>query len=285
MSERSTSVESGGAPERSLRISSMPTLRQQIVDRIREAIETRQFPPGSRLIERDLCERMGVSRTSIREALRELEAAGLITTQPNKGPIVSIVTADMAKAIYEVRTVLEGLAARLFARHASTAQIAALKETVDRLADVYDDYTPLEFLKVKSEFYRVLLEGAGNPVVSDMLNAIHTRVSQLRATSLSNPSRARESLAEIREFVAALEARNEEAAWHTCVRHIQNASNAALKILESANKHKAETRTASAAKSPMHFPPKTKPPKTKPPRERGAGHRALRKRQRPSTRS
>lgn len=234
--------------QRSLHVSPLPTLRQQVVERIREAIETGQFPPGARLIERDLCERMGVSRTSIREALRDLEAAGLIVTQPNKGPIVPIVTPEMAKAIYQVRTVLEGLAARLFARHATAGQIAALKDSVDRLAAVYENYTASGFLSVKAEFYRILLEGAGNPVAAEMLQAIHTRVSQLRATSLANPSRAQASLAEIREFVAALAARNEEAAWHLCTHHIQNASDAALRMLEASSKGDPEAQSPPAQK-------------------------------------
>ena len=218
-------------PRGSLRLTSSPTLRQQIVERLTEAIVIGQFPPGSRLVDRDLCERLGVSRTSIREALRELEASGLITTQPHKGPIVSIVTLEMARSIYEVRAVLEGLAARLFARRASTQQIVAIKKSVEDLAQVYANYTPESFLRVKSEFYRILLEGSGNLVAADMLRTIHTRVSQLRATSLSDPARAEQSIAEIREFVAALEARNEEAAWHTCTRHVENAAKAALLVL------------------------------------------------------
>lgn len=223
--------DGGDEAQRSLRVASSPTLRQQIVERLTEAIELGQLPPGSRLIDRDLCERMGVSRTSIREALRELEASGLITTQPHKGPIVSIVTLDMARSIYEIRAVLEGLAARLFARRATTQQIVAIKKSVEELAEVYANYTPQSFLRVKSAFYRILLDGSGNPVVADMLRMIHTRVSQLRATSLSNPSRAAQSIAEIREFVSALEARNEEAAWHTCIRHVENAAEAALIVL------------------------------------------------------
>ena len=253
MTQRSEGAFEGAATdslaeEQSLRVSSSPTLRQRVVDRMREAIETGQFAPGARLIERDLCERLGVSRTSVREALRELEAAGLITTQPNKGPIVSVVTLEMARSIYEVRSVLEGLAARLFARRASAAQIAALRESVEKLAEVYDNYTAAGFLKAKSEFYRILLEGADNPIAADMLRAIHTRVSQLRATSLSNPTRAQASLAEIREFVNALAARNEEAAWHLCVHHVQNASDAALKMLEAVAKHEAAAPAPSAAK-------------------------------------
>jgi DNA-binding GntR family transcriptional regulator len=216
-----------------LRVAAAPTLRQRIVDRLREAIETGELPPGSRLIERDLCARMGVSRTSIREALRELEAANLITSQINKGPVVTVVTPEMARSIYEVRMVLEGLAARLFTRRASAAEIETLKASVEDLARVYENYTAPAFLKAKAEFYRILLAGARNPVAADMLRAIHTRVSQLRATSLADPTRARESMQEIRDFVAALAARNEEAAWHLCVHHIQNASIAALRMLEA----------------------------------------------------
>lgn len=225
---------SDASDNQTLRVPAVPTLRQLVVDRLRDAIETGQLRPGSRLIERDLCERLGVSRTSVREAMRELEAAGLVSTQANRGPIVAVVTSEMAKSIYQVRMVLEGLAARLFARHATVEQIEQLRASVDVLEAVYDDFTAAGFLKAKSEFYRILLEGAGNPVAADMLRAIHTRVSQLRATSLSDPSRAKASLAEIREFVKALAMRNEEAAWNLCVHHIQNAADAALKMLEAA---------------------------------------------------
>src|ERR1700761_8226731 len=131
-------VAADGAQQASLRVATPPTLRHQIVERLKEAIELGQFAPGARLIDRELCERMGVSRTSIREALRELEAAGLITTLPNKGSIVSVVSPEMARSIYEVRAVLEGLAARLFARRASLQQIADLKQAVDDLASLYE---------------------------------------------------------------------------------------------------------------------------------------------------
>jgi DNA-binding GntR family transcriptional regulator len=215
----------------SLRVATPPTLRHQIVERLKEAIELGQFPPGARLIDRELCERMGVSRTSIREALRELEAAGLITTLPNKGSIVSVVTPEMARSIYEVRAVLEGLAARLFARRASSDQIVDLKKAVDELESMYATYTPQGLLRAKTEFYRVLLDGSGNSIVADMLRIIHTRVWQLRAMSHSNPARAEQSIAEIRELVAALESRNDEAAWYKCVRHVENAAEAALAVL------------------------------------------------------
>jgi len=242
--------EAASPQQASLHVAAPPTLRHQIVERLKEAIELGQFPPGARLIDRELCERMGVSRTSIREALRELEAAGLITTLPNKGSIVSVVTPEMARSIYEIRAVLEGLAARLFARRASVDQIAALKKVVDELALVYTNYTPQSMMRAKAEFYSILLEGSGNPIVADMLRIIHTRVSQLRATSHSNPSRAKQSIAEIREIVAALESRDAEAAWHKCVRHIENAAEAALSVLGTPPPSKSRPGKTAAKRKP-----------------------------------
>jgi DNA-binding GntR family transcriptional regulator len=155
----------------------------------------------------------------------------------------------MARSIYEVRAVLEGLAARLFARRASLQQIANIKKAVDDLAALYENYTPRAMVRAKAEFYGILLEGAGNPIVADMLRIIHTRVSQLRATSHTNAARAEQSIAEIREIVAALEARNDQAAWHTCVRHIDNAADAALGVLVSHQPLKAPRKAKAKQKT------------------------------------
>ena len=97
------------------------TLREKTVERLREALLNQFFAPGDRLIERELCELTGVSRTSVREALRLLESEGLIETIPNRGPIVASLSAEDAQYIYEVREALEGLAGRLFAERASDA--------------------------------------------------------------------------------------------------------------------------------------------------------------------
>lgn len=221
-------------PQMSMRVESLPGLREQVVERLRMAIATGRFEPGARLIERELCEMMGVSRTSLREALRELQADGLITSQPNKGLSVSVVTREDAESIYEVRAVLEGLAARLFARNASEQQLDALRRSVDRLAEVYANFTADEFITAKSAFYDILLEGAGNEIAADMLRRIHTRVSQLRVVSLSSAERAQKSIAELREFLDAFEARDEERAQALCVKHVENAAEAALKNLRAA---------------------------------------------------
>ncbi len=215
----------------SMRVQTLPGLREQVAERLRMAIATGKFPAGARLIERELCEMMGVSRTSLREALRELQADGLITLQPNKGLSVSTITEETARSIYEVRAMLEGLAARLFARNATPHQMKELRRSVDRLAEVYDNFSSEAFIAAKTHFYDVLLEGAGNAVAADMLRRIHTRVSQLRVVSLSSAERAQQSIRELREFLDALEKRDEEQAWKVCVAHVEAAANAALKTI------------------------------------------------------
>lgn len=211
-----------------LRVETLPGLREQVTERLRMAIVTGHFKPGERLIERELCDMMGVSRTSLREALRELQADGLITLKPNKGMSVSVLTQETARSIYEVRQMLEGLAARLFARNATDEQMKALRASVEELAEVYENFSAEAFIDVKGRFYDILLEGAGNEVAADMLRRIHTRASQLRVVSLSSAERAQKSIRELRAFCDALEARDEDLAWELCLDHVQNAAHAAL---------------------------------------------------------
>ena len=98
----------------SLRVERAPApIRSRVLDNLRQAILERKLAPGQRLIERELVELTGVSRTSIREALRELAAEGLVTTIPNKGTVVATVTAEEARQLYQVRSALEGLAGAL----------------------------------------------------------------------------------------------------------------------------------------------------------------------------
>ena len=94
-------------------------MRHQVAEVLRAAITTGRFAPGQRLVEKDLCELTGVSRASVREALRQLESEGLIQTLPNRGPLVSRLSTQDAASIYQVRGALEALAAQLFANHAT----------------------------------------------------------------------------------------------------------------------------------------------------------------------
>ena len=108
-------------------IQSAPTLREMTADTLREAIFSMHFKPNDRLVERDLCDQTGVSRTCVREALRHLESEGLVERRANKGLYVTAVTPAEALQIYEVRAALEPALARLFVERASEADVKALR--------------------------------------------------------------------------------------------------------------------------------------------------------------
>jgi DNA-binding GntR family transcriptional regulator len=214
-------------------------VRSQVVETLRGAITSGRFAPGQRLVEKDLCELLGVSRPSVREALRELETEGLISTIPNRGPLVAQLSARDAASIYEVRGVLEALAAKLFAQHASAAQIKALEAAVDRLEAAYATADLDRIVVAKKEFYDVMLEGSGNVIIPAILRTMNARITQLRRVSLSSPKRFAASMREIRAVLRAIKKRDHEAAFQASLAHLAQASKVALAQLSGAEVRKS----------------------------------------------
>lgn len=218
-----------------LRVSAAAApVREQVLRNIRAAILDRTFVPGQRLIERELCELTGVSRTSVREALRQLESEGLIVPVPNRGPVVAEMTAPQAADVYEVRAVLEALAARLFTIYATDAEIARLSTVIDAVERAARDDDLVVLLAAKDDFYSVLWVGARNTVMRSMLDGLRARMTFVRATSLSRPERSTETVRELRALLAAIARRDPDAAHELCLRHIDNAARAALATLTEA---------------------------------------------------
>jgi DNA-binding GntR family transcriptional regulator len=217
-------------------------LRRKITSSLREAIETGVLKPGERLVEKDLCRDLNVSRTSLREAFRELEAEGLIANQP-RGLAVTQVTAQEASNIYRVRAALEGLVAEQFAANASAEMLQALTDAVERLQTAYSEKRYDQILSAKKEFYETLCRGADNLIVLDLLNRLNARITQLRSTSLSDPTRGIASMAEIRNLAAALLARNPEAAKAAAIYHVASAAKYTADRKHAATSDDARART------------------------------------------
>ncbi|MFF5289673.1 GntR family transcriptional regulator [Paractinoplanes globisporus] len=208
-----------------LRVERAPALiRSQVTENLRQAIIDRRLAPGQRLIERELVELTGVSRTSVREALRELAAEGLVTAIPNKGTVVTSVSAEEARQLYEVRSALEALAGRLFVANASPAQRKALTRALEKIDRLAARGAPI--LAAKDAFYDVLFEGGGNDALRSVVAGLHARVSVLRSLSLSVPGRLRHSLEELHAIVDAVEAGDADAAGAACARHVEEAGRA-----------------------------------------------------------
>lgn len=207
-------------------------LRHSVTESIRNAILVGRFRPGERLPERELCEMTGVSRTLVREALRQLESEGLIIVIPHRGPVVERLSPEQARGIYQVREELEGLACQLFAQEATDAQLDALRDAFQLLKRALTRGTALEQIAAKNAFYQQLLDGAGNEALTSTLRLLNSRVMLLRSTSMQAPGRAKHSVAEISDLLQALEARNARAARKAGSLHVRNAASVAIAILQ-----------------------------------------------------
>lgn len=206
-------------------------VRRQIEDRLREAIHGGLLKPGEKLIERDLCERLGVSRTSLREALRQLEAEGLINLVPYRGPEVAYLSLKEAEDIYQMRELLEGFAGQQFAALATPAERQELDECFDAIRATIKAGEYARLIELKESFYRTLLNGARNDVARETLLRLNGRVRRLRAISLSASDRPLETLAELEAVMAAIRNQDPETARQACSHHVRQAAKAALALL------------------------------------------------------
>jgi DNA-binding GntR family transcriptional regulator len=207
-------------------------LHEQVLDGLRNAILNFDLKPGERLVERELIEQIGVSRTTIREVLRELTAEGLVAIIPQKGAVVYAPSREEAKDLYAVRASLEALAVRRFIERAPEEKVEALRKTVaDFEAVSAGDGDMRALLHAKDRFYDVLLEGAASPTIQQILAGVQARVRLLRATSLSQPGRPREVVAEIRDLIEAIAARDVDTAIRRCDAHLNNAAATGINAL------------------------------------------------------
>ena len=192
------------AGKNDLRITPV-TIQAQTAGKLRHAILDGVFKPGEKLLEAELCRRMGVSRTSVREALRQLEAERLVTIIPNRGPSVTQLTWKEAEAIYDARELLEGESAARFAERATAAEIALAKAALadfDRAVTMDDAHGRLTHTQ---RFYELIIEGCGNAIIGEMLQSLFARINFLRARSMSREGRGRNSSIEMWKIYAAIE--------------------------------------------------------------------------------
>src|SRR5206468_8354739 len=126
---------------------------------MRGAIIAGRLAPGARLIERELIEMLGVSRTVVREALRQLQSEGLVAEDAKKGMVVRELSEAEARHLYDIRALLEGLAARLFVETATDAQVRKLADALQKTVEAYAAGDPRRILKTKTAFYEHLFAG------------------------------------------------------------------------------------------------------------------------------
>ncbi|WP_217574368.1 GntR family transcriptional regulator [Streptomyces sp. GbtcB7] len=206
-----------------LRVKQDKLVRDKVVDALRQAILDGALKPGRRLTERELTELTGVSRTSVREALRHLQSERLVEASPSRGLRVAIPTVDEVGHIYELRAELEPLAAKLFVERATQGEVDTLIEIAGQL-----DPAESNNKDVLDRFDQVLLAGCRNPILEQVLGGLYTRIHALRRISAATPGRIAVTKEEYDDFAAAVLRRSPEDAAEAARRHVKAARASAL---------------------------------------------------------
>lgn len=201
---------------------------QSAYRRLLADIKSGQLLPGARLRETDLAERLGISRTPVREAIRQLEADGLVTHQARQG--ATIRNLDYAEVIelYEMRSVLEGTASRLAARMAQRVEVVELTELNDALAASEPGAAAQE---LNRQFHRTLLDAARNRFLVKTMSALQKTLLILGPTTLSDPTRPEAAAAEHAAVIRAIADHDGDAAEAAMRAHVEAALNARIRAM------------------------------------------------------
>ncbi len=194
---------------------------------ILDAIDSGVYKPGDRLVEIELADRFGVSRTPIREALQRLETQSLLT-RDGRSLIVASLDHNQLAELYVVRAELEGLAARLAARHATPEEVRVLRQMVDADRRIKDD--PSALSRSNKRFHKQIHLASHNRFLVQQLDLVHRSMALLATTSLAAEGRGDAALAEHEKIVEAIEKGDGDEASEALKRHISQAFETRLKL-------------------------------------------------------
>ncbi len=200
------------------------SLHSRVYNRIRNDILNGVYEPGESLVELKLSEELGVSRTPVREALRQLELEGLVQSVPNKGATVRGVTEQDIQDIYTIRMLIEGLAARWAAEKITPEELEELKEAVD-LEEFYTTKSNYgNMLRFDTRFHDIIFKASKSKPLMYTLSTFHRYVQKARRVSMSSPERAAEVLQEHKAILQAIIDRDADRAEKLMTEHVRNAS-------------------------------------------------------------
>lgn len=179
------------------------TLREKILETIRESILRGQLKPGEKVAEPELAERFGISRTPIREAFRQLESEGYLTVIPRKGAVVTALSERAVEEFYAIKSILEGYAAQMAAENMTDKEIEKLEGINQKLQELADEGDVKTFFKVHNEFHEVFIRAAGNEKLLELINQLMLKFNRFRLASLSLPGRMEISVKEHEKIIRA----------------------------------------------------------------------------------
>jgi DNA-binding GntR family transcriptional regulator len=188
------------------------TLRERILETIRDAIISGGLKPGEKVAEPELAERFGISRTPIREAFRQLESEGYLTVIPRKGAVVVSFSQRDVEEFYAIKSILEGYAARKACANLSPREIEKLQNINEKLRQLAQEADIKHFFKVHNDFHDLFIKAADNDKLNELIMSLVGKFQRLRIASLSLPGRMKVSVQEHEKIIEAFRKRDADLA-------------------------------------------------------------------------
>jgi DNA-binding GntR family transcriptional regulator len=213
----------------SFNISNLKPIRELIYEHIRQAIFNGDLKAGDRLVEKELAETMKVSRTPIREALRKLEAEGLIKHVPRKGVVVKGFSREDIIEIYSIRQALEALAITYTVKNITQEEIKKLRELIEKMEELTEKDDTVNLFNTSQEFNEIIFKSCRMPRLINLISTYQEYLERFRVVTMGKKERKIEALKDHKEILQAIIDRDEERAEKLVRRHLQGALEAYLK--------------------------------------------------------
>lgn len=184
------------------------TLHDELLDRLRQMIVVGELIPGAKVPERELCERFGVSRTPLREALKVLASEGLVTLTPNRGAMIADLTLEDLEEAFPVMGALEALSGEMACANITDAEIAEIKRLHAEMITHYEARELKSYFQTNQQIHELLLAAARNQTLSSLYRSLEGRIRQARYLANMSEARWAQAVEEHEDMIAALEARD-----------------------------------------------------------------------------
>lgn len=217
-----------------IKLDNYKPLREMVFESLREAIILGKLRPGERLMEIQLAEEMGVSRTPVREAIRKLELEGFVVMVPRKGAYVAGISVKDIVDVFEVRAALEGLAAGLAAERITGDEMDHLERSLLKINKMEENLDTI--VEGDTSFHALIYQASRNQRLVQIITHLQEQIQRFRMTSLSQPGRVKIALDEHKMIVEAISDRNIELAQNLAREHIENAEQSLLNALREEEK-------------------------------------------------
>ena len=211
-----------------IRLDAYKPLREIVSDALRQAIRDGTLPPGERLMEIPLAEELGVSRTPIREAIRILEQEGLVVMIPRRGTYVADMSLKDVTEVFELRSILEELAAELAAERITNEEIEALEQHLVEIGNYMNENNLNKVVQADILFHEILYKASRNDRLVEMINNLREQTLRFRTLSMSQTGRLAKTWDEHRQLVEAISDRDVERARQIARIHMEESEKTLL---------------------------------------------------------